>query len=53
VRSTASQFPPSDPLPAVDGLLAATAQAYGFTLVTRNVKGFQRSGAWLLNPFAA
>jgi hypothetical protein len=41
------------PLPAGGGLLAATAQAYGFTLVTRNVRDFQRSGAWVLNPFAA
>lgn len=31
------------PLPAIDGLLAATAQAYGMTLVTRNVKDFERS----------
>lgn len=41
------------PLPVVDGLLAATAQAHGMTLVTRNVKDFQRSGAWVLNPFTA
>jgi predicted nucleic acid-binding protein len=39
------------PLPVIDGLLAATAQAHGMTLVTRNVKDFQRSGAWVLNPF--
>jgi hypothetical protein len=41
------------PLPVIDGLLAATAQAYGMTLVTRNVKDFKRSGAWVLNPFTA
>jgi predicted nucleic acid-binding protein len=43
----------AQPLPVIDGLLAATAQAHGMTLVTRNVKDFQRSGAWVLNPFAA
>jgi hypothetical protein len=41
------------PLPVIDGLLAATAQAYGMTLVTRNVRDFKRSGAWVLNPFTA
>ncbi len=40
-----------DPLPAVDGLLAATALIHGLTLVTRNTKDAQRSGAPLLNPF--
>lgn len=53
VASTWGRQQHAHPLPAVDGLLAATAQAYGFTLVTRNVKDFQRSGAWVLNPFAA
>jgi len=41
------------PLPVIDGLLAATAQAHGMTLVTRNVKDFARSGACVLNPFTA
>ena len=41
-----------DPLPAVDGLLAATALAHGLTLVTRNTRDVARSGAELLNPFA-
>jgi predicted nucleic acid-binding protein len=41
------------PLPVIDGLLAATAQAHGMTLVTRNVKDFARSGARVLNPFTA
>jgi predicted nucleic acid-binding protein len=39
------------PLPAVDGLLAATAVAHGLTLVTRNVEDVARSGVALLNPF--
>lgn len=42
----------SDPLPSVDGLLAATALAHGLTLVTRNTRDVDRSGAEVLNPFA-
>ncbi|GII92370.1 type II toxin-antitoxin system VapC family toxin [Sinosporangium siamense] len=38
-------------LPAVDGLLAATARAHGWTLVTCNVKDFMGTGVSLLNPF--
>ncbi|MGA2409670.1 MAG: type II toxin-antitoxin system VapC family toxin [Candidatus Binataceae bacterium] len=38
-------------LPAVDSLLAATAEAHGLTLVTRNVKDIERSGVRCLNPF--
>jgi predicted nucleic acid-binding protein len=53
VASTWGRQQHARPLPAIDGLLAATAQTYGMTLVTRNVKDFERSGAWLLNPFAA
>jgi predicted nucleic acid-binding protein len=41
-----------DALPAIDGLLAATAQVHGLTLVTRNVKDVERSGVSLLNPFS-
>ncbi|MBO3745466.1 type II toxin-antitoxin system VapC family toxin [Streptosporangiaceae bacterium NEAU-GS5] len=39
-------------LPVVDGLLAATALAYGWTLVTRNTKDFARASVPLLDPFA-
>jgi toxin FitB len=38
-------------LPAVDGLLAATALVHGWTLVTRNTSDVARTGALLLNPF--
>lgn len=40
-----------DPLPLVDGLLAATAKVHGWTLVTRNVKDVARTGIRTLNPF--
>jgi hypothetical protein len=53
VASTCGRQQHARPLPAIDGLLAATAQTYGMTLVTRNVKDFERSGAWVLNPFTA
>jgi hypothetical protein len=42
-----------DPLPVVDGLLAATALVHNLTLVTRNVKDVERTGVRLLNPFEA
>jgi predicted nucleic acid-binding protein len=41
-----------DRLPAVDALLAATARVHDLTIVTRNVKDFQRAGVPILNPFA-
>ena len=40
-----------DRLPAVDGLLAATALVHGWTLVTRNTSDVARTGVELLNPF--
>ena len=42
-----------DPLPVIDGLLAACARVRGWTLVTRNIADLARSGAVLLNPFEA
>ena len=44
---------PNQPLPAIDGLLAATGIEHKLTLVTRNTKDFQRSGVSTLNPFSA
>jgi len=40
-------------LPAIDGLLAATALQHGLTLVTRNVKDFAGLGLPLINPWQA
>lgn len=39
------------PIPTADGLIAATAEVNGWTLVTRNVKDFEHTGVRLLNPF--
>lgn len=41
-----------DPLPVVDGLLAATASILGLTLVTRNTADVEGAGVDLLDPFA-
>lgn len=38
-------------LPAVDGLMAATAIVHGLTLVTRNVRDVSGTGAVVLDPF--
>lgn len=39
------------PLPAIDGLLAATALQHDLTLVTRNTKDFEGLGVVLINPW--
>jgi predicted nucleic acid-binding protein len=41
-----------NPLPVVDGLLAATALDHDSTLVTRNVRDVERSSVRWLNPFS-
>ncbi len=41
-----------DPLPLIDGLLAATAIMHGLILVTRNTRDVARAGVPVLNPFA-
>ncbi len=40
-----------DPMPVIDGLLAATAKVRAWTLVTRNTADLAREGCKLLNPF--
>jgi toxin FitB len=42
-----------DPIPVVDGLLAATAKVIGLTLATRNTTDVERTGVSCVNPFAA
>lgn len=41
-----------DPLPFIDGLLAATAKVHDLTLVTRNVGDLARTGISVIDPFA-
>ncbi len=41
-----------DPLPTVDGLLAATARVHGLTLVTRNTRDVACTGVPRLDPTA-
>jgi len=41
-----------DPLPVIDGLLAATAMVHGLILVTRNLKDVERTGVDCLDPFS-
>jgi predicted nucleic acid-binding protein len=45
------RFSPSKPLPAIDGLIAATGLEHQLIVVTRNVADFQRSGVNTINPF--
>lgn len=42
-----------DPLPTVDGLLAATALTHALTLVTRNLRDVARTGVACVDPFGA
>ena len=39
------------PLPAIDGLIAASGISYGLTVVTRNTTDMDASGVSLLNPW--
>jgi predicted nucleic acid-binding protein len=41
-----------DPLPVVDGLMAATARVHRLTLATRNLKDVARTGVPCINPFS-
>ena len=40
-----------DPIPTVDGLLAATAMHHDLVLATRNVKDVASTGVQVVNPF--
>jgi predicted nucleic acid-binding protein len=40
-----------EPLPVIDGLIAATSLAHDLTVATRNVGDFERCGARCFNPW--
>jgi len=40
-----------NPLPVIDGLIAATAAVSGSILVTRNISDFEKTGIRLMNPW--
>ena len=40
-----------DPIPVIDGLLAATARVHRLTLATRNVRDVEATGVACVNPF--
>jgi predicted nucleic acid-binding protein len=40
------------PLPVVDGLLLAIAQAHGLTFATRNTKDVEGRGVTVFNPYS-
>lgn len=42
-----------DPVPAIDGLLAATALVHGLVAVTRDTRPFERVGVPSLDPWSA
>ncbi len=44
---------PAQPVPVIDGLLAATAIVHGWVLATRNTADIARTRARLHNPFTA
>lgn len=50
-RMTALAIQSGQTLAYADALIAATAQAYELTLVTRNTSDFAATGVPLLNPF--
>jgi predicted nucleic acid-binding protein len=41
-----------DPIPVLDGLIAATARVRGLTMATRNTTDVARTGVPFVNPFA-
>lgn len=42
-----------DPRQECDALIAATALVHGMTVVTRNLKDFEHTGAHIFNPWSA
>ncbi|MFN2267239.1 MAG: type II toxin-antitoxin system VapC family toxin [Desulfonatronovibrio sp.] len=49
IQAKAEQM--GNPMPALDGLIAATALIHNLTVLTRNVKDMKTSGAEIVNPW--
>ncbi|MDZ7789940.1 MAG: type II toxin-antitoxin system VapC family toxin [Xanthomonadales bacterium] len=49
---TAAAQPIGRTIPAIDGLIAATALRHGLALMTRNVEDFTPTGVRIINPWA-
>jgi predicted nucleic acid-binding protein len=47
------RFSQGQPIPDIDGLIAATALHHGLTVATRNTNDFLRTGVPCFNPFGA
>jgi predicted nucleic acid-binding protein len=41
------------PLPLLDGMIAATALAHGLTVATRNTRDFKKAGVKVVDPFVS
>lgn len=42
-----------DPVPLLDGMIAATALTHGLTVATRNILDFRKTGVKVVDPFRA
>jgi toxin FitB len=42
-----------EPVPLLDGMIAATALTHGLTVATRNVHDFRKTGVAVVDPFRA
>ena len=51
VARQCAQLHVPDPKPERDSLIAATALTHGMTVVTRNIRDFDRTGAAVLDPW--
>ncbi|MBM3570500.1 MAG: type II toxin-antitoxin system VapC family toxin [Alphaproteobacteria bacterium] len=51
IAETWGRMSAARPLPAIDGLLAASAQVLGMTLVTRNPRDIEGTGVPVFNPW--
>jgi predicted nucleic acid-binding protein len=40
-----------DPVPLLDGMIAATALTHGLTVATRNTQDFRKTGVQVVDPF--